>query len=87
MNERIPRLANWIETRFNVKAPTSRTDSLETSFLCLRDKLPLSIKINAAQNSVQVGDALGMQGEDDVATSCDKLTASLHFEHAGPDLH
>lgn len=66
LNERIPRLANWIETRFNVKMPTTKTDSLETTFFCLRDRLPLSIKIHTVNNSVQVvicTDNMDMAGE------------------------
>jgi len=54
INERVPRLANWIETRFNVKSTTTRADILEAYFVCLRDKLPLSMRVQPMNQAVQV---------------------------------
>ena len=53
ISERIPRLANWIETRFNVRA-LAHADTLEAHFLCLRDRMPLSIHVQPSNNTVQV---------------------------------
>ena len=80
VNERVPRLINWIETRFNTKvAPNpSKPDSLETTFLCLRDNLPLSLRIQpASNNAVQVvvaTDNMDMAG--DMVT--DLVSAAQH---------
>ncbi len=66
VSERVPRLAAWLESRFNLKSgPASRTDSLEAAFLCLRDKTPLVIKAAPAGGSVQVsgGGAADVRGE------------------------
>lgn len=54
INERVPRLANWIETRFSVKATSAKADVLEAFFLCLRDKQPLVLKVHPVNNQIQV---------------------------------
>ncbi|MEW5314625.1 MAG: hypothetical protein WDW38_006104 [Sanguina aurantia] len=54
INERVARLANWIETRFSVKATSAKADVLEAFFLCLRDRQPLVLKVHPVNNQVQV---------------------------------
>lgn len=58
INERVARLANWIETRFSVKATSAKADVLEAFFLCLRDRQPLVLKVHPVNNQVQVGSHL-----------------------------
>lgn len=66
VSERIPRIANWVETRFNMKAVVARADLLEVYFLCLRDQTSLSLKVVPTGGQAQVTirtDSMEIAGE------------------------
>lgn len=90
VSERIPRLCNWVETRFNLKAAAvGRNDTLEAHFLSLRDRTPLTIKAAPVGQGVQVTihtDSMDMAGDlvQDLTSylGCDELSSVAEFPEA-----
>lgn len=54
VQERMVRMASYLEARFKWKPPSTIPDHINASLLCLRDKLPLHIKLRAIGPQVEV---------------------------------
>uniref|UniRef100_A0A7S3VM43 Bardet-Biedl syndrome 2 protein homolog n=1 Tax=Dunaliella tertiolecta TaxID=3047 RepID=A0A7S3VM43_DUNTE len=55
MNERLPRIANWMENTFHVSCTCNTSpEGFKLHFLCLRNKLPMVIQATVVASSVQV---------------------------------